>query len=442
LNSIIRNLKLWLILALLILSLAMAVTTASAEDLQVLLDADDGIEYDMERNITTARKNVRLTRGDLLITADRIVYYGQTGIIEATGNVGCQTGETEYHTDFLRYDILKNTGESQGFTATLAGTPRNFHIKGDTVSLNPSGATFSRAELTRCPKTNPDYLISARQIKFSGRKVILKQVIFKAFGVPVFYLPMFLFYTDYGIPQLEPDYDPDDGLRIKLQMIFADTETREWRFKGDLSAKGDANLGFALGTKLGQRSYNQTEFLYYYWHESWRLTNRYTYDTALFTFTADGFKEFLDEEETQVGLQLTRKFWRGPFGQWQAGVLARRVTAKDDSGYEYGGFYSGVRLDYKPIDNVKLSILGINSHSGHDFRDLMDDFGTGANLLYEVKIPLNSTYTFGVSGTYNLNDSRWFHEVYRLSMDSCCFGPYISYDRTDHSWGGGIKTKF
>jgi lipopolysaccharide export system protein LptA len=442
LNSISYKLKFGMILIVIALLLTAMVTTALATaEMQVFLDADDGIDYDLGHNITTARKNVRLTRGDLLITADQIVYYGKTGVVEATGNVNCKTGATEFQTEFLTYNMLTNTGKSEVFSATISGEPRNFNIKGQGISLNTTNAEFSQVAITRCPKANPDYVLSAAQVKFSGRRIQLKHVVLRIKGVPVFYFPGLIFYTDYGIPLLEPGYDKDYGYKLKYQFILADTKKREWNLKGELSGKGDANFGLKMGTKWG-RSHNQTELLYYYWHDSWKVSNNYSYETDLFTANIDGFKEFNDNEERQLGMTLTRKYWQSAVGEWQAGVFLRRVLADDGGGADYGGTYSGIRLDYKPIEQVKLSWLEIKSHTGNDYRDLMDDFGIGSNALYEVNIPLSSRYTAGVSGCYNLSDDQWYHEIYSITADYCCFRPTIAYDRADHSWNWTIKCKF
>jgi lipopolysaccharide assembly outer membrane protein LptD (OstA) len=429
-----------LILVLLLPAL-LATTVLAMDDTQILLDADDGIDYDMGQNITTARKNVRLTRGDLLILADQIVYYGQTGIVEASGHVVYKAGTTEYRTDFLRYDVLNNTGKSETFRAVVAGEPRNFNITGQAVSLNPNDVSeLSQVTITRCPKANPDYLFSAARVQLNGRRVRLEHVLLKIKGIPVFYLPVLIFYTDYGLPLLVPGYDEDDGYNLKYQFMLVDTPKREWNFKGELSGKGDANVGFDLGIK-SRRIRNHTELLYYYWHDYLKLSNSFVYETPLLKTTLDGFKKFQDNEEAQLGLSLTRKFWQSPVGAWQAGLLIRRVLA-EEHGETYGGTYSGIRLDYQPHQNVQLSLLGIKSHSGNDYRDLMEDFGIGANALYSVKIPLDHKYTFGLSGSYNLNDAHWCHEIYSITYNGCCFQPYIAYDRADHSWNWTFKIKF
>jgi hypothetical protein len=427
-------------LVILLLSLLAAVALALDEQ-QVALDADDGIDYDMGRQITTARKNVRLTRGDLLIVADQIIYYNRTGIVEATGHVRYKTGTTEYQTDALTYNMLDNTGQSAEFRAVIAGEPRDFIVKGKAAALSRTTATLSQVAITRCPKARPDYLFSAAQVKFQGRRVQLKHVLIKVKGIPVFYIPALIFYTDFELPLLEPGYDEDYGYKLKYQFHLADTEKREWNMKGELSGKGDANVGVEL---VNQWRYgkNVTDFRYYYWHNSWKLTNSYSYDRGFLTYTLDGFKEFNDKEEAQIGLSVKRKYWRTPVGQLQAGISVRRMLAQDGSGDVYGGTYSGVRLDYKPITNVELSLLEIKSYSSNDYRDLMDDFGIGTNLLYAVNIPLNSKYTFGLSGSYNFPDSRWYHEVYSITANCCCFQPTVSFDRADHSWDWGIKIRF
>ncbi|MGD8401595.1 MAG: OstA-like protein [Bacillota bacterium] len=430
-------------LVLVLLLQALLVTTVLAtDDLQVLLDADDGIDYDMRQNITTARKNVRLTRGDLLILADQIIYYGRTGIVEASGHVVYKAGTTEYKTDFLRYNVLNNTGKSEAFKAVVAGEPRNFNITGQAVTINPAGASeLSQVKITRCPKAHPHYLFSAARVELNGRRVKLKHVVLKIMGIPVLYLPVLIFYTDCGLPLLMPGYDEDDGYNLKYQFMLDDTPKREWNLKGEFSGQGDANCGFELKTKSGQMR-NRTELLYYYWHDSLKFSNSFIYETPLFKATLDGSKEFQEDKEAQLGLTLTRKYWQSPLGEWQAGLLIRRVLAEDGGGETYGGTYSGICLDYKPHRNVKLSLLGIKSHTGNDYRDLMEDFGVGANALYNVKIPLHLKYTFGLSGSYNFNDDRWCHEIYSMTYNGCCFQPYIAYDRADHSWNWTLKIKF
>jgi lipopolysaccharide export system protein LptA len=379
-------------------------------------------------------------RPELRIEAQKLNYEGSSGWVEATGNVRLKNGLSEYSVQSMSYNILDSTGKSGSFTAVLQGEPRNFSLTGRDLLLNPTGAEFSKVIITRCPKEKPDYTLTAQRITIVDTKVSLRNVILRIKGIPVFYFPILTFYTDRSMPKLTPGWDK--GLKMEYDILLSSSSRSEWSFQGDLSSQGDkANLGLALRTKNGN-SDNEMDIAYYYLDGYWKLADRYQYDMGNFIFSSDGSRDLSSKKESQFGLDLTRKYAETSLGRWRAGVSARWVSALDRSDAEYGGIYSGFRLDYQPLNHVTLSYWGIRSHTEADFRDLMEDFGTGGNGLYQVEIPFAKSYKFKMDGTYNFTESKWYHQVYRLTIDSCCFKPTFSYDQADQTWAAGLLLDF
>jgi lipopolysaccharide assembly outer membrane protein LptD (OstA) len=495
-------------------------TVGFADIEPVTIKADAGfINYDMENNITTATKNVKVIQAGVLILADRVVYNGNNGIVEATGdvhltrsvkdpretqgeieiftkkmvyhsytgiveadggvklikkaagpgqntetsqpvlrieaekiryeaniglvkasgNVRVKNERSEYTTQHLSYNIMDMTGSTESFSAVLEGEPRDFFMVGRDLLINQTGTEFSKVKVTRCPKEKPDYTLSAKTVTVVGAKVSLKHVVLRIKGVPVFYFPVLTFYTDRSMPQLEPGWE--DGMTLKYNYLLSSSPRSDWSFKGELLSKQDeAYVGMGLSTRYGKAN-NQFDISYYL-DGHWKLADRYQYDIGNFAVTLDGSRNLSAEKESQLGVDLTRKYRETSIGRWRAGVSTRWVSALDSSDTEYGGIYSGFRLDYQPFNNVTLSYLGIRSHSQNDYRDLMEDFGVGGNGLYQVEIPINKTYKFDISGTYNFTDSKWYHQVYRLTMGDCCLKPTISYDQADQTWKAGLVMDF
>ncbi|HYH01918.1 MAG TPA: OstA-like protein [Bacillota bacterium] len=420
--------------------LTFTVTPVGAEAVQeqVLIEADGGVDYDMEHNITTATKKVKLTRGELIIYADRMVYDGNTGVVEAYDNVRLNNKQGDYLTDHLTYNVFTSTGNLEDFRATLKGTSRDFHLKGNELEMSPDSSKIAKVGITRCPKPNPDYVIKASRVKIIGTKVQLKHVVVKIKGIPVFYLPVLSFYTNLKMPDMQLAYSKTDGIRAKFDFMLLASPTSELIFKGDVSSKGvDSVAGMGYANRWG-RSRNQVDVLYNFdgW---WKLADVYTYETDLLLLTTDGYREFSETKNSQLSVGLTRKYWQTGIGEWQLGAYVRKVSAfnpniLDQAEAEYGGTYSGVQLDYRPVSNVKLSYLRINSHTEADYQDLMEDFGVGDNFLYEVGLPLNQDLKLSFNGTYNASESKWYHQIYSVTKVGCCLSPTVSYDSADDSW--------
>ncbi|NLY75633.1 MAG: hypothetical protein GX075_10045, partial [Firmicutes bacterium] len=74
------------------------------------IEAEGSVDYDLSTNLTTASKNVVLSKGDLTIECQNLIYDGETGVVRAFGDVKISTGDYSYQTQSLYYDLNRQTG--------------------------------------------------------------------------------------------------------------------------------------------------------------------------------------------------------------------------------------------------------------------------------------------------------------------------------------------
>jgi len=416
------------------------------ETAEVKIEAAGNVDYDMETNFATASKDVILTKGDITIECRKLIYNGKTGDVQASGNVKISTGKSVYQTETLNYNLNQETGDLPEFKGKIKGESRDYFFTGTEGTLAGKSGTISKATMTRCPKSKPDYVLRAKRIDYNGERIYLRRVVLKVKGIPLFYFPRLSFKTDNNdLPDVKLDYDHDDGLQLDIDYTGPVQNNRSWHFKGELSTKASKLIGFGVKNYFGDHLTNRTN-LSFDSDGFWVIDDQFNYDTRLFNLNLDGIKEFSDDEETQLGIRLTRKYWKTFIGRWQFGVLARDLYALDSSNQEYGGTYWGHQLDYNPIKYVVLSYLRLDSdETNEDYGDFLEDedFKLGDNYLYNISIPLTEKYSLGLDGTYNADfDGYWVCRFYRIKYENCCFRLSAGWDDVDKSWEFKTKIKF
>jgi hypothetical protein len=404
---------------------------------EVRIEAEGGIEYDPDQNTSTASKNVVLTSDTTSIRADRLIYNGNSGWVEAQGNVILTTTKGVYRTSVIKYNIKNKAGSLSAFTGVLDGADRDYNISGSGLELLNQTGTVKQPAMTRCSKKRPDYLLIAKRIIYNERQVHLEKVKLQVKRVTVFYLPSLTFRIDNrNIPQMEAGYDNNDGFKLKWESFtpVGGKERWEWRFRSELKTKGDSYLGIGLGTewKAGR---NRLDFLYYS-DAYWGVEDHLTFNLHNLTLTVETFQYFATTEKREFGLRATYKTWTTPIGNWQAELLGRRVTALDAGGVEYGGTYWGTRLNYTLGSRFSLSYLWLDSleDSPGGYRDFLEDYRIGNNILYNWQIPLGQLFSFGLEGGYNSSGADWIHRSYRVTYESCCFKNSVGWDEIERNW--------
>lgn len=412
--------------------------------MDIQIEAEGSVNYDLSTNITTASKKVKIKSESVTIEAEQLTYDGNSGLVVASGGVKLISGKKTLETQTINFNLNDETGSMKDFTGKIAAPEgRNYQVSGSGIETYKEQSELSNATLTRCPLSKPDYLLVAKQIQITEEKVYLRKVKLLIKGIPVFYFPVLSLETKDDTklsPEIETTYTDKDGLRLKLDYTAPVTETIDWCFRSDFSTKGDSLIG--VGTDLhGQRMNNRLDLLYNF-DGFWMLEEQLKVNSRFLLMVVDGSLEFSDAKKKQLGLSLTSKYWKGPLGDWQIGLLARQVSALDSSSVEYGGTYGGYRLNYKPVPFIQLGLLKLNSFSGGDYRDLLADYQLGRNIIYDLNLPLKNGVSLVVDGTYNYDQELWLHQIYRIRKKSCCFNTSLGWDQAVRSWDFSWAIKF
>lgn len=411
---------------------------------EVKIEAAGDVDYDMEANFATASKDVILTKDDTTIECQELSYNGKTGDVQAFGNVRITTSKFVYQTETLNYNLNQETGDLAEFKGKIKGDTRDYNFSGNDGALAGDTGTISKAVMTRCLKSKPDYVLRANRIDYDSERVYLRGVVLRVKGIPVFYFPRLSFKTDDNdLPDTELDYDFKEGLQVKVDYTGPVKHNLSWHYKGKLSVKGTNELGAGIKYYFGSHASNRINLLYDF-DGFWKSDDQFNYDTRLFNLKLDGIKEFSDFEKAELGIRLTRKYWNTPIGRWQLGILARDVYALDSLKQEYGGTYWGYQLDYNPSRYVVLSYLRLDSdETNEDYRDFLEDYKLGNNYLYDISIPLSEKYSLVLDGNYNTDfEDNWIRRFYRIKYETCCFRLLTGWNDLDDSWELKARIKF
>jgi lipopolysaccharide export system protein LptA len=396
----------------------------------------DQLVYNINTHEGAVSGKVKLTAQDVVeITAQQLDYNGNSSLVKASGGVEITTDNGVYQTETIEYNLNEATGFSGPVSMTINAKGRGFSVTGKSMGFSEGIARIAKAKITRCQLSHPEYQYVAKEADYDGRYLRLKSIFLYLKGIPIFYLPVLkLDIANLNFPDIEPGYNHDDGFFVKYDYSAHLTENIRWKFTGIYRSDDYSSLLFGI-TASKEKISNYTGLYYNTDSQGYGIEDRLTYNTQLFVTTIDGSKDFSDNNATQLGFSFTRKYWDSPLGKWQLGILVRDVSKEDGSGGEYGGTYGGYRLDYNPFSNLTLSLLQLYSlDGGNDYRDFMDEFKLGSNLMYSWTIPLKNPYSLGLNGTYNNEQSLWIHQIYQLNYQTDCLNLSVGWDNALRSW--------
>lgn len=290
-----------------------------------------------EENVIIARGSVEMRWDGRLIRADEVHYNQLTGRTVATGNV--QTinpdGSIQY-ADRLDVDNehAAGTGERIAFIDTEnAKLFANRVERQDENTSRLTEAIFTPCEL--CVKNNvtqePTWHIQASSITQDKKRrvVIYRNAVFKAKGIPVFYMPI-LWHADpsakraSGFLMPKPGYSQRRGATLELPYLWAVSPYTDVIISPEFSSKLNPLLNLEV--------------------------NRRFYSGDLHTRFGVTSERFFDNKGTKWGESNTRGYMLldGAFDineDWRWNFTAQRVWDKTDEGAPIANFYERYKID-------------------------------------------------------------------------------------------------
>lgn len=124
------------------------------------------VEYDPERDTLILTGSPRLTRGDTVLTADRIEYVQDTGQATAVGAVTITRGDQVIRALSATYNVKTGEGRAQ----TIRTITEELLIAAEEVVISPTRMTAVRATVTTCGGNLPYWQVFARRIEIIPRE--------------------------------------------------------------------------------------------------------------------------------------------------------------------------------------------------------------------------------------------------------------------------------
>ena len=182
--------------AALLLVLNAVNTRAAAADnsSEVKIEAEGTIDYDIDRNLTTATKKVRLSNADILIECEKLVYDANSGQADASGGVKLTNKNGVYQTAAITYNVKQQAGSFGQFTGVIDGQSRDYQVSGAKVDLKGDSGEINYGNYHSLSKASYRIICSlpsGSHLKVTGFNY--RQTTFSIKRVKVLYLPSFTF---------------------------------------------------------------------------------------------------------------------------------------------------------------------------------------------------------------------------------------------------------
>ncbi|MBO6541890.1 MAG: LPS-assembly protein LptD [Alphaproteobacteria bacterium] len=192
---------------------------------EVLMQADE-LSYDQASKTVTATGNVEVAFSDRVMTADKMIYYEETGVVLASGNVVLvePTGEVIFSdnvelSDELRAGVVDTLQVLMIDQSRLAGT--------EAQRRNGNVTTVYKGVYSPCDvcneegKTTPLWQIKAFRVIHNQeeQRIIYEDAFFELFGVPIAYIPFFS-HPDPTVDRQSGFLAPSFGVSSDLGTYF------------------------------------------------------------------------------------------------------------------------------------------------------------------------------------------------------------------------------
>lgn len=354
----------------------------SEENLPVHIEADR-IEGYYQQEIE-ATGNVRMRRGDRLLSADRIKYYQNTDDAEVEGNVILERVDDILRGTYLELNLETQVGElSYPNYFMKEGSGRG----GGSLLLLKGGDRYGikKGHYTTCPIDNDDWYILAKDLEIDKEKEVgtARSVTVRFKDVPILYVPWmnFSFSGKRKSGLLAPIIGNTARTGAEVSVPFY------W----NLAPNYDATIAPRLMSRRGLMFNN--EF-------------RYLGDTLGGQLMLDLLPNDLEENDTRYGIMFHHNQWLG--GGWTGNVQYNRVSDDD--------FFRDLTNNIAFTSQVNLlqqAAATYNGELGRDgtimFNALLQQFQTIQDPRAIIPTPVKRLPQFLVNATKR--------DIYGLDLD-------------------------
>lgn len=248
-------------------------TMPPAQETEQIEFEADGVEYNDNDNLMTARGNVVLRRQDQSLRADSVTWNSESGQIFATGNVRLvDENGNQLFTDSIELTDELKTGAMQNMLLALREGGRLAARSGrrdDNGNVVVTDAAYTACEVeTRegCPKT-PSWRIVARQVTYDPEEKIVRfgGARLEVFGIIPVPLPGLAISTDgsstagFLVPNIT--YSPSkNGLELSGTYYWRVDENRDLSLTGTVFSDAPPMVSGQYRALTGNGAYQITGY--------------------------------------------------------------------------------------------------------------------------------------------------------------------------------------
>ncbi|MHB1455759.1 MAG: hypothetical protein ACYC0V_02480 [Armatimonadota bacterium] len=228
----------------------------------------DGYEFNSDMTQMTAEGNVRVARGNDIITADKVDANLMSGDITASGNVTIIHGGDNMTTDKVNANLISgdiaasgnvkfkspdrslqgqsftyNYNTQNGTAFNISGQAGPFYFKGTELKTETGQLTMKKSTFTACDRVKPHYRLIADEI------ILRPGISLVAKNVSIYIRSMKLF----TVPRFKKDFLKDRSSLMSLPKVGYDESGFSIGYKFDLNhgPETDSSIEIMLSSKFG-----------------------------------------------------------------------------------------------------------------------------------------------------------------------------------------------
>ncbi|HUU40245.1 MAG TPA: LPS assembly protein LptD [Desulfatiglandales bacterium] len=185
-------------------------------------------------NSYLAEGSVVISRGDQVLTADKVTYNKVSGLAEAEGNVTLASAGDILKCDKGSFSLKEKTGHV--LNGTLFLKTNHYYIHGKEISkTGPETYIVKDCRITSCDGDIPDWSITGSEVKVTLEGYgTVKHAVFFVRNAPVMYFPYIIFPAkkkrQTGLLPPSVGYSSRDGMDFELPFFWAISEHADATF--------------------------------------------------------------------------------------------------------------------------------------------------------------------------------------------------------------------